>query len=240
MNADGSDQVQLTFEEAFESSLAPSWSPDGSQIAFTSDREVDWEIFIMNADGSGQTNITGPNQSLSYDDKNPDWSPDGTRIVFEGVREGAWEILTADPDGTDEVNLTAEDDPPWTNINGYASYRPDGSKIVYMSQVNDGSEDWDVWVMNPDGTDKENVSPTTSGRMLLPDGPRTATRSSSTRTARSSASTCSPWTTLPWRRVRPWPLSPRVPSRSGSSPRTERAGTRIGGHRRPPYRVAGE
>jgi Ca2+-binding RTX toxin-like protein len=75
------------------------------------------------------------------------------------VREGAWEILTVDPDGTDEVNLTAEDDPPWANINGYASYRPDGSKIVYMSQVNDGSDDWDIWVMNPDGTGKENLLP---------------------------------------------------------------------------------
>jgi TolB protein len=160
MNADGSDQVQLTFEEAFESSVSPSWSPDGTQLAFTSDREGDdWEIFIMAADGSDQTNITGPNQTLSYHDKNPDWSPDGNRILFEGVRQGAWEILAADPDGTDEVNLTAEDDPPWTNINGYASYRPDGSKIVYMSQINDGSDDWDIWVMNPDGTEKESVLP---------------------------------------------------------------------------------
>jgi Tol biopolymer transport system component len=159
MNADGSDQVQLTFEAEFDSGFSPSWSPEGSQIAFTSTRDGDWEIFIMNADGSDQTNITGPNQSLNYDDMNPDWSPDGARIVFEGVREGAWEILTMDPDGTDEVNLTAEDDPPWTNINGYASYRPDGSKIVYMSQINDGSEDWDIWVMNPDGTEKENVLP---------------------------------------------------------------------------------
>jgi Tol biopolymer transport system component len=159
MNADGSDQVQLTFEPDHLFSFQPSWSPDGTQLAFASDREGDWEIFTMDPDGSEQTNITGPNQTLAFDDKKPDWSPDGTRIIFEGVRAGAWEILTVDPDGTDEVNLTAEDDPPWTNINGYASYRPDGSKIVYMSQVNDGSDDWDIWVMNPDGTEKENVLP---------------------------------------------------------------------------------
>jgi Tol biopolymer transport system component len=159
MNADGSDQIQLTFEADHQFSVQPSWSPDGAQLAFTSDREGDWEIFTMDADGSDQTNITGPNQSLSYDDKNPDWSPDGTRVIFEGVREGAWEILTADPDGTNEVNLTAEDDPPFANINGYASYRPDGSKIVFMRQINDGSDDWDIWVMDPDGTAKENLVP---------------------------------------------------------------------------------
>jgi Tol biopolymer transport system component len=168
MNADGSDQVQLTFEADHLTSFQPSWSPDGAQLAFTSDREGDWEIYTMDADGFDQTNITGPNQSLSYDDKNPDWSPDGARIVFEGVREGAWEILTIAPDGTEEVNLTAEDDPPWTNINGYASYRPDGSKIVFMSQVNDGSEDWDIWVMNPDGTDKENVLPDNEWQDVAP------------------------------------------------------------------------
>jgi Tol biopolymer transport system component len=159
MNADGSDQVQLTFEPDHLFSIQPSWSPDGTQLAFASDREGDWEIFTMGPDGSEQTNITGPNQTLAFDDKNPDWSPDGTRIIFEGVRAGAWEILTVDPDGTDEVNLTADDDPPWININGYASYRADGSKIVYMSQINDGSDDWDIWVMNPDGTEKENVLP---------------------------------------------------------------------------------
>ena len=168
MNADGSHQVQLTFEPDHQSSLQPSWSPGGAQLAFASDREGDWEIFTMGADGSAQTNITGPNQSLSYDDMNPDWSPDGTRIIFEGVRQGASEILTADPDGTDEVNLTAEDDPPFANINGYPSYRPDGSKIVFMRAPNDGSDEWDIWVMDPDGTDKEDVLPDDEWQDLAP------------------------------------------------------------------------
>jgi Tol biopolymer transport system component len=159
MNADGSDQVRLTFEPDHLSSVQPSWSPDGARLAFASDREGDWEIFTMNPDGSVQANITGPNQARPFDDKNPDWSPDGARIIFEGVREGAWEILVADPDGTNEVNLTAEDVPPFANVNGYASYRPDGTKIVFMRQANDGSNDWDIWLMDPDGTIKENIVP---------------------------------------------------------------------------------
>jgi Tol biopolymer transport system component len=160
MNANGTEQVQLTFEPDHLLSVQPSWSPDGTKLAFASDREGDdWEIFTMNPDGSEQTNITGPNQDLAYDDRSPDWSADGTRIIFAGVRQGATEILTADPDGTDELNLTAEDDPPYANWNEYPSYRPDGSKIVFQRMVNDGGDDWDIWVMGPDGTDKENVVP---------------------------------------------------------------------------------
>jgi Tol biopolymer transport system component len=168
MNADGSDQVQLTFGVDYDANFSPAWAPDGTKIAFTSTRDVDWEIFVMNADGSAQTNITGPFQTLAYDDMNPDWSPDGAKIVFEGVREGAWEILTVNPDGSGEANLTADDDPPYANINSAASFRPDGSKILYMSQPNTGGNDWDIWVMNPDGTGKENVLPDDEWQDVFP------------------------------------------------------------------------
>jgi Tol biopolymer transport system component len=167
MDADGGNQVQLTFSLGY-GDFSPTWSPDGAKIAFTSSREADWEIFVMNADGSEQTNLTGPWQELAYDDLNPDWSPDGTKIVFEGVREGAWEILSVNADGTGEVNLTAEDDPPYTNINSYASFRPDGSKLVYMTQPNDGSNDWDIFVMNSDGTEKEDVVPDDEWQDVFP------------------------------------------------------------------------
>jgi Tol biopolymer transport system component len=163
MNADGSDQIALTEGAEYEDNFRPSWSPDAAKIAFTSTREeagqIDWEIYTMNADGSEETNITGPYQTIAYDDMGPDWSPDGTKIVFQGVRDGAWELLTVNPDGSGELNLTADDEPSYANINWYPSYRPDGSKILYMSQPNNGSNDWDIWVMNPDGTGKENVLP---------------------------------------------------------------------------------
>ncbi len=57
MNADGSDNTQLTFND--DKDFSPSWSPDSKQIAFQSDRDGDMKIYVMNADGS---NVISTNQ----------------------------------------------------------------------------------------------------------------------------------------------------------------------------------
>jgi Tol biopolymer transport system component len=69
MNADGSGQTNLTNNSAWDAS--PNWSPDGTRIAFESDRDDNWEIYVMNADGSDQTNLTN---NSAYD-TSPAWSP---------------------------------------------------------------------------------------------------------------------------------------------------------------------
>ena len=71
-NADGSDTVRLTTDQALDTQ--PAYSPDGTRIAFV--RTGD--IYVMNADGSAQTPITGTEGS----DSEPAWSPDGSQIVY--------------------------------------------------------------------------------------------------------------------------------------------------------------
>ena len=56
MNADGSGQTRLTNSAGAE--WHPAYSADGSKIAFSSDRDGNWEVYVMNADGSGQINLT--------------------------------------------------------------------------------------------------------------------------------------------------------------------------------------
>jgi len=58
--------------------LEPAWSPDGQRIAFSSNRDGNYELYVMNADGSGQRRLTH-NRPV---DAGPSWSPDGKRLAF--------------------------------------------------------------------------------------------------------------------------------------------------------------
>ena len=69
MNADGTGQTRLTYNSDIDTK--PSWSPDGSRIAFYSGRDGNTEIYVMNADGTGQTNLTDNPKH----DSHPSWSP---------------------------------------------------------------------------------------------------------------------------------------------------------------------
>ena len=71
MNADGSNQKQLT------QGFAPVWSPNGRRIAFLRGSSR-YQLYVMNADGSGQRQLA-PSTAAEFD---PDWSPDGRRIAF--------------------------------------------------------------------------------------------------------------------------------------------------------------
>ena len=80
---------RLTDNNAWD--IHPAWSPDGTRIAFATDRDgidENFEIYVMDADGSNQTRLTN-NDAV---DLLPAWSPDGTRIVFTSERDGNFEI----------------------------------------------------------------------------------------------------------------------------------------------------
>jgi dipeptidyl aminopeptidase/acylaminoacyl peptidase len=111
MNADGTGQTRLT--EQLGVDAFPSWSPDGMQIAFHSERDGNSEIYVMDADGSNQVRLTNDLAG----DSTPAWSPDGTKIAFQSGREGGVDIFLMNPDGSDQMNITntpfADVDPDW-------------------------------------------------------------------------------------------------------------------------------
>jgi Tol biopolymer transport system component len=88
--------------------MQPSWSADGTKIAFLSDRNGNREIHVMNADGSNQTNLTHYPKNMSYDgDDSPSWSPDGTKIAFMSYRDGKdRQIYVMDADGSNQTYIT--------------------------------------------------------------------------------------------------------------------------------------
>ena len=115
---------QLTVDAG--DNVNPTWSPDGSQLAFASNRDGNWEIYRMNADGSSLTNLTNKPDS---DDNFPAWSPrDGSYIAFVTNRDGNWEIYRMNTQGGGLKNLTHDpgDDemPAWS---------PDGKQIAFES-----------------------------------------------------------------------------------------------------------
>ena len=151
MDMDGGNLVNLSNHP--DDDREPSWSPDGTRIAFSGKREGDSEIFLMDLDGSNVVNITENPGS----DRQPSWSPDGTQVAFTSVRENASGALQAGEIyvvGTDRgsigVNLTqnpAEE--------GQPSWSPDGSRIAFVSG-RDGDDE--IYVINADGSDPINLS----------------------------------------------------------------------------------
>jgi Tol biopolymer transport system component len=141
MNSDGSGVTRLTDNDVWDSD--PNWSPDGTKIAFESSG-----ITVMNADGSGQTNI-------NPDGHDPDWSPDGEKIAFTGARRegGVTFVMNAD-DGSDVTRMTEGWDPTWS---------PDGTKIAFIgNRFDDESDNNAIYVMN--SADGSNVTELTDSR----------------------------------------------------------------------------
>ena len=80
-----------------------AWSPDSTTLAFTHGDGHDFEVFAINADGSGLGNLTENN---GVHDRSPAWSPDGSAIAFSSNRDGNSGIYTMNADGTDQTRIT--------------------------------------------------------------------------------------------------------------------------------------
>ena len=112
MNPDGTAPVNLTNDPS--SDLTPAWSADGSKIAFESNREVNYAVWVMNADGSNPVRLTDPDPRTAAGA--PSWSPDGTRIAYE--QNG--DIWVMNVDGSRKIRITggfwADGLPRWRPI----------------------------------------------------------------------------------------------------------------------------
>ncbi len=121
--------------------LRPTWSPDGGQLAFESDRSGQWQVWLMASDGSSQRQLTNG----SADSGNPAWSPDGSQIAFASNRTGNFDIYLLNADGSGEVlNLT---NTPANEFN--PAWAPQGDLLVFRS---DQDETHQIYVVNADGT----------------------------------------------------------------------------------------
>ncbi|MFC1909201.1 DUF5050 domain-containing protein, partial [Chloroflexota bacterium] len=135
-----------TYWPVVETSMKTFQPPPPSKILFTSLRDGNWEIYVVNDDGSNQTRLT---DNLS-DDSNPAWSSDGNKIAFQSTRDGNWEIYVMDADGSNQTRLTRQ-----SGTDEYPVWSPDGSKIAFKS-MRDGN--WEIYITDINGSNQKRLT----------------------------------------------------------------------------------
>lgn len=132
--ADGTNVTNITNGGGINED--PAFSPDGSKVAFRSDRSGDYEIYQMNADGSGVQRLT----TAAGTDEYPAYSANGTKIAFVSNRDGNQEIYTMNAaDGSSPQRLTNNSVPDVE-----PTFSPDGTKIAFSR----GSSGRPIFTMN--------------------------------------------------------------------------------------------
>jgi TolB protein len=119
----------------------PTWSPDGKQIAFVSDRNGKPQIYVMNSDGSNQRLLPLPG---TYN-TSPDWSPDGGKIAYQSRGDKAYFSIWVYDVSTGEASPITKG--PWNDES--PSWSPDGRKLVFTSTRDKKQR---LYLMNRDGS----------------------------------------------------------------------------------------
>jgi Tol biopolymer transport system component len=140
MNEDGTNVKQLT---KMGMCYNAHFSPDGKRIVF----DHGYDIWIMNADGSGAANLTKTDDKL---ESFPVFSSNGNRIAFLYGWSGGFEIATMKVDGTDQMSITGD------SFDWMPAWQPGGNKIAFSS-ARTGL--FNIWTVNADGSDLKQVTP---------------------------------------------------------------------------------
>lgn len=127
--------------------MSPAWSPDGTRLAFSSNRDGQYDIWIIDVDGANPKNLTGGSGSTGT---SPAWSPDGSEIAYMSTSGEFSDLALVSSDGSFSRRLTLDGesgiDPSWS---------PDGTKLAYAKRRGDNRE---IWVVNRDGSDDTNLT----------------------------------------------------------------------------------
>ncbi len=140
-------------------------TPALASIVFDSYRDDNWEVYVMDEDGSNLINLT----NHPANDGDSAWSSDGRRIAFDSDRDGNWEIYAINSDGSGVIRLThdpADDESP--------AWSPDGSQLAFKSN-RDGN--WEIYVVNLSNLSVTNLTNQPADDRLpawSPDGQRIA------------------------------------------------------------------
>jgi TolB protein len=158
--ADGSHPSLLTKDLA--GGWMPNVSPDGTRIAFSSERAGDgMNIYVMNADGSGVKEVT---HNTDFNSFHARWSPDGKRILFQGFPA---DLYVVGADGTGQTHISNA---------VMATWSPDGAHIAFMTSHDEGKT-FEIHAMNADGSGETPLTkgPASDGLPAWsPDGKRIA------------------------------------------------------------------
>jgi TolB protein len=145
MAANGTGIRRITTHPAVDES--PAWSPDGSEIAFASERSDGEAVWIIGVDGDGLRRLTvGLARAFQ-----PAWSPDGERIAFISGDENNWDLFVIRADGSELQNLTNTPD----RHEGGPEWSPNGHEILFDA-LKDGQ--WEIYVMGAGGTEERQLT----------------------------------------------------------------------------------
>ncbi|UCC75982.1 MAG: PD40 domain-containing protein [Anaerolineales bacterium] len=137
---------------ATSTSLPPLSGSGGGRIAFATNRDGNYEIYVMNADGTDQRRLT----YNPYEDRDPVWSPDGTQIAFSNYEAGHTDIYVINADGSNLRRLT-------TKGGGAPAWSRDGARIAFSRN----EPATDLYVMNADGTGAQQLTDTGTDRAVF-------------------------------------------------------------------------